>query len=163
MIVADSYNKLNFVYEPERFYQEALEAVPDDWEVLLKLRRYYERMNDAAKAARVNQALSQALTPPAVVPADSLIGKEQTRTLPFILDSSSIILTLSFEPPEGQNRPLISVLFNGRVIWEDTLASAELALKVEATPGLNRLEIIPVNGPVRLLGWKWERVVPEAE
>ncbi len=163
MIVADSYDKLNFVYEPERFYQMALEAVPDDWEVLLKLRRYYERMNDPAKTARVNQSLSRVLTPPAVVLSDSLIGKEQTRTLPLILDCSSVVLTLSFEPPEGQNRPLISVLFNGRVIWEDTLASAELALKVEATPGLNRLEIIPVNRPVRLLGWKWTQAVPEAE
>jgi hypothetical protein len=163
MIVADSYDKLNFVYEPERFYQKALEAVPNDWEVLLKLRRYYERMNDTSKAARVNEALSGVLTPPAVVLADGLVGKEQTWTLPFILDSSSIILTLSFELPEGENRPLITVLFNGRVIWEDTLAAPDLSLKVEATPGLNRLDIIPVNKPVRLLGWKWTEAVAEVE
>lgn len=155
MLIADSYNKLNFLYEPERFYQQALEAAPNDWEVLLKLRLYYERMNEAAKMARVNQALSGVLTPQAVVLTDGLIGKEQIRRLSLILDSTSGALTLLFRPPEGQNRPLITVLLNGRVIWENYLAASDLTLNVEVKPGINLLEIIPVNRPAELLGIKF--------
>ena len=155
MLIADSYNKLNFLYEPERFYQQALETAPDDWEVLLKLRLYYERMNEEAKMARVNQALFRVLTPQAVVLTGGMIGKEQTRRLSLILDSTSGTLTLSFRPPEGQNRPLITVLLNGRVIWEDYLASSDLTLNVEVKPGINLLEIIPVNKPHELAGLKF--------
>jgi len=155
MLIADSYNKLNFLYEPERFYQQALETAPDDWEVLLKLRLYYERMNEEAKMARVNQALFRVLTPQAVVLTGGMIGKEQTRRLSLILDSTSGALTLSFRPPEGQNRPLITVLLNGRVIWEDYLASSDLTLNVEVKPGINLLEIIPVNKPHELAGLKF--------
>jgi len=155
MLIADSFNKLNFLYEPERFYQQALEAAPNDWEVLLKLRLYYERMNEAAKIARVNQTLSRVLTPQAVVLTDGLIGKEQIRRLSLILDSTSGALTLLFRPPEGQNRPLVTVLLNGRVIWENYLAASDLTLNVEVKPGINLLEIIPVNRPVELLGIKF--------
>lgn len=155
MLIADSYNKLNFLYEPERFYQQALEAAPNDWEVLLKLRLYYERMNEAAKMVRVNQALSGVLTPQTVVLTDGLIGKEQIRRLSLILDSTSGALTLLFRPPEGQNRPLITVLLNGRVIWENYLAASDLTLNVEVKPGINLLEIIPVNRPAELLGIKF--------
>ena len=155
MLIADSYNKLNFLYEPERFYQQALEAAPNDWEVLLKLRLYYERMNEAAKMVRVNQALSGVLTPQAVVLTEGLIGKEQIRRLSLILDSTSGALTLLFRPPEGQNRPLITVLLNGRVIWENYLAASDLTLNVEVKPGINLLEIIPVNRPAELLGIKF--------
>ncbi|HEX9901280.1 MAG TPA: hypothetical protein VGB72_00300, partial [Acidobacteriota bacterium] len=155
MLIADSYNKLNFLYEPERFYQQALEAAPDDWEVLLKLRLYYERMNEEAKMGRVNQALSRVLTPQAVVLTGGMIGKEQTRRLSLILDSTSGTLTLSFRPPEGQNRPLITVLLNGRIVWEDYLASSDLTLNVEVKPGINLLEIIPVNKPHELAGLKF--------
>ncbi|HEX9901843.1 MAG TPA: hypothetical protein VGB72_03165 [Acidobacteriota bacterium] len=155
MLIADSYNKLNFLYEPERFYQQALETAPDDWEVLLKLRLYYERMNEEAKMARVNQALFRVLTPQAVVLTGGMIGKEQTRRLSLILDSTSGALTLSFRPPEGQNRPLITVLLNGRVSWEDYLASSDLTLNVEVKPGINLLEIIPVNKPHELAGLKF--------
>jgi tetratricopeptide (TPR) repeat protein len=155
MIIADSYDKLNFLYEPERFYQQALEAAPSDWEVLLKLRLYYERMNEAAKLARVNQALSKALTPPTLVLDDGPIGKQQNRRLSLILDATSGILTLSFRPPEGQTRPLVTVLLNGRVIWEDYLAVADVTLNIEVKPGTNLLEIIPVNKPVELTGVKF--------
>jgi len=155
MLIADSYNKLNFLYEPERFYQQALETAPDDWEVLLKLRLYYERMNEEAKMARVNQALFRVLTPQAVVLTGGMIGKEQTRRLSLILDSTSGTLTLSFRPPEGQNRPLITVLLNGRIVWEDYLASSDLTLNVEVKPGINLLEIIPVNKPHELAGLKF--------
>jgi tetratricopeptide (TPR) repeat protein len=155
MLIADSYNKLNFLYEPERFYQQALEAAPNDWEVLLKLRLYYERMNEAAKMARVNQALSRVLTPQAVVLTDGLIGKERSRVLSLVLDSTSGALTLLFRPPEGQNRPLVTVLLNGRVIWEEYLAASDLTLNVEVKPGINLVEIKPINRPVEFAGFKF--------
>ncbi len=157
MLVADAYDKLNFLYEPEKFYQKALEAAPGDWEVLLKLRLYYERMNEPAKIARVNQTLDKVLTPPAFVPAESLIGKGQTRVLPLVLDAQSAALTLTFKLPEEQPHPLITLVLNGRVIWEGYLAAPDLPLQVEVQPGLNRFEVTAVNRPAEMLGLKWAR------
>ncbi|MCK4431654.1 MAG: hypothetical protein KAW19_10195, partial [Candidatus Aminicenantes bacterium] len=88
------------------------------------------------------------------------------------LDGKKIILDLHFgdgrERTEGA-APLISVFFNGRVVWDDYLKSKEeeveeeeeregrgevdkvLSLSLKSKIGKNMLVVVPVNRSVNLL------------
>jgi len=151
-LIADAYDKLNFIYEPESLYLKALELQPRNWKTLFKLRRYYERLNEKDKVAEIDGALADVLTPAALAPADGLIFKGDSRRFDLVLESGPAGLTLNFEEFEEEFAPLIAVFFRGRVIWENFLDGSELVLGIEAREGPNRLEIAVINRPVRLLG-----------
>ena len=57
-LIGESNLKLDNVYEAERYYRMALEADPDDLDVLLGLERCYGRLNDEAEGRRGPSALS---------------------------------------------------------------------------------------------------------
>jgi hypothetical protein len=67
----------------------------------------------------------------------------------------------------GGAQPLISVFFNGRVIWEDYIrmeegvgqeANAVLSLPVKSKVGENNFVVIPVNNSVELHRISYRRV-----
>ncbi|NIM59455.1 MAG: hypothetical protein GTO16_11020, partial [Candidatus Aminicenantes bacterium] len=47
--------------------------------------------------------------------------------------------------------PLITIFFNGRVVWEDYFKDEVLSLPLESRVGKNYLEIVPVNRTVSLV------------
>ncbi len=154
-LIADAYDKLNFIYEPEGFYIKARELEPGNRTVLFKLHRYYERLNEKGKMAEVERALSGALTPPTMNLADTVILKGRSRTFGLALLPGPARLALKFQGREEVEKLLVSVLFNNRVIWEDFLPGLELNLEVEAGLGGDRLEISAINRAVRPLELKW--------
>ena len=86
-------------------------------------------------------------------------GKESAYVL--TLDGSEIILDLYFKKSEENSvKPLISVCFNDRVVWEDYLKLDErmgqehyaiVSLPVMSLVGKNNLVVIPVNRSTELL------------
>ncbi|MBN2200167.1 MAG: hypothetical protein JW747_10005 [Candidatus Aminicenantes bacterium] len=157
-LTADAYDKLNFIYEPEDLYRRALELQPRNGEIMFKLRRYYDRLNEKEKKAEVDRALDAVLTPEAVFVGDGVLPKGRARAFDMVLEPGPVRMTLQFENFEGGLTPLIAVHFRGRVIREDFFEEPELSLDVDAKAGRNRLEIIPVNRTVRLLGIRRERI-----
>jgi len=58
-LVGDSFQKLDFVYDAERFYEKAVEVDPGNGEGLLRLRKNYLRLNELEKAREVEGRLDE--------------------------------------------------------------------------------------------------------
>jgi len=52
--------------------------------------------------------------------------------------------------------PLISVFFNGRVVWEDYLKEDVLSIHLETEVGENVLVVKPLNRTVDITGLMWK-------
>lgn len=167
-LVGDSYQKAGFIYDAQEFYQKALEIDPDNLETLLRIRRNYERLNDEEKIIIIKERIDELLTPGEIELKNPQINKGRSFSHVLSLDGKKIILDLHFG--DGRERiegvaPLISVFFNGRVVWDDYLKSKEeeperegrgevdkvLSLSLKSKIGKNKLVVVPVNRPVNLL------------
>jgi tetratricopeptide (TPR) repeat protein len=157
-LIADAYDKLNFIYEPEEFYLKALELEPGSRMVLLKLKRYYDRLNEKGKLAETERALNATLSPEVRRLPDGLIPKGGSRSFDLALLPGPARLTLVFIGEDGRPGPLTTVLFDNRVVWEDFPAGPGLSLDVEAGRSADRLTVSAVNRPLRLLELRWAPV-----
>jgi tetratricopeptide (TPR) repeat protein len=173
-LVGDSYQKVDYIYDAGEFYQKALEMDPDNLEILLRMRLNFERLNEEEKVREVDEKIEKLLSPREMECKNSVINKGQrfSRTLTF--DGREIILNLDFnEAGEESVPPLVSIFFNGRVVWEDYLKGGGgegveeekqekerknkkendrvISLSLKSKLGKNTLVIVPVNKAVDLL------------
>jgi len=151
-MVGDSYLKLDFVYESETFYRRALELTPGDPEVLFRMRKYYERRNDTDKLDEVDRLLAGILSEGVILSQPRLLAKGAAfdQTLLVSGSETKIRLNLEFETLPENPRPLVSIYFNDRVYWEQYLPGASVSLELSTEEGFNKLQVVPVNGPVTL-------------
>jgi hypothetical protein len=149
-IVGDSYQKLDYLYESNSFYKKTSEIVGSDIPLLVKMRKNYERLNDAQALRMIDQAIqeisSTIKTPSREVRISSAIYAQS-----FLLDGGKVLLTLSFEEALPEPFPYLSVNFNGQVVWEDYLRDSVLSLALLPETGLNILTIQALNKSVKLL------------
>ena len=75
-------------------------------------------------------------------------GNKFTRRLN--LDGRTIALELHFRKDNEESGfvPMISVFFNGRIVWEDYLYDETLTFTLESEVGENTLVVTPINRPV---------------
>lgn len=148
--VGDSYQKIDFIYDAGKFYQKALEIDPDDLDVLIQLRKNYERLNDEENIRKIDAAVKPLLTHDEVVFGKGFIGKGKSFSLPLITEGNKKEATFYFQMPEVEPSPLITILSNGFVVWEDYLSQSTLSLSLEADEGRCVLQVIPVNREIIL-------------
>jgi len=150
--VGDSYLKLDFVYESEAFYQKALELTPKSLDVLFRLKKYYERRNEAEKGREVDRLLNEVLTAGNVLSQSRLLPKGTAYVQPLILNvnQKKVRLEFQFGTLPGNPQPLVSIFLNGRVYWEDYVAGKAVSLELDAVEGINELQMVAVNGPAAL-------------
>jgi tetratricopeptide (TPR) repeat protein len=153
MLIADAYLKLDFVYESEGFYQRALELAPNDLGILSRMKKYYERRNDADKIREVDRSLSHVLTGGQLLPAPRMLAKDAVleQSLLMAAGQKRIRVGIQLGLLPGNAKPLVGVYLNGRVVSEDYAAEPAIDLELETLEGLNRLEIRAENGPVGIL------------
>jgi len=149
-LVGDSYQKLDFIYESNRFYDKARSIGGDNLALLLKVRRNFERLNDGNGLKAVHAEIAKILTPAEVRPASPTLAKGAAFGQGLVLDGGRAVLTLDFEAAAGEPKPLISIFLNGQIVWEDYLAESPLVLRQATGMGLNMLRIVPVNQSVAL-------------
>jgi hypothetical protein len=149
-LVGDSFEKLDYLYESEKFYKRALDVEPENMIMLDKLRRNYDRLNDEEKKKDVEEKIRNMLTRNEVSFENLVIPKGQSYSYILELDGRSFNLGLAFADGQTAVLPLISVLFNGKLIWEDYVQESVLALNLDSRFGENLLQVLPVNGPVSL-------------
>ena len=149
-IVGDASQKVDYVYDAREFYQKALEIDPDNLESLLRFRYNCERFNDVVKVKEIDKKLSEILTPEELVLQNSLINKGSTFSRTYTLDGRKITLDLHFNNEEHPITPLVSVFFNGRIVWESYLNSEIVSLTLNPVIGQNTLEVVPVNRQISL-------------
>jgi len=167
-IVGDSFQKADYIYDAGDFYRKALEIDPDNLEILLRIRQNYERLNEEEKIKEIDERMENLLSPRKIELKEPGIEKGQKSTQRMTLDRSEIILDLSINwGKEISLSPLITVLFNGRVIWEGYLrldegkgqgADAVLSLPVKSKTGENNLVVIPLNRPIKFYQIAYRRV-----
>ena len=151
-MVGESYQKLDFVYEPEGYYEKALELFPGNPEVLLRMKKYYERRNETEKIREVDELLAKILSLGDLVAKPLTLAKGEAFAQSLLMSVGQDTIRLSFraEPAHGNPKPLMAVVLNDRVYWEDYPGEGEVVLELDVGEGYNRLEIIAINGPAVL-------------
>ncbi|MBA7544031.1 hypothetical protein ES705_36377 [subsurface metagenome] len=174
LLIGDSYQKVDYIYDALEFYEEALEIEPDNLKTLLRIRQNHERMNEEEKIRETEKKIEKFMAPRERMFKDLLINKGQKYSQILNLDGREIILTLHFKGDRERDViPLICVFFNGKVIWENYLKNegrlegekveAEeesesigevgkiISFSLKSKIGKNMLIVMPVNRSVNLL------------
>jgi tetratricopeptide (TPR) repeat protein len=150
-LVGDSYLKLDYVYEAEKFYLKALALRPDDLEGLIKLERCYDRLNDDWKMAEVRRRIDALLSPGAIELGRRTLQKEDPLRVDLVCDGQPLTLNVTIESLRPGGRPLLAAFFNGRVVAEKYVDGGTLSFAVTPVAGSNSLVLKSFNEPVILV------------
>jgi hypothetical protein len=153
-LVGDAYGKLDFLYESNAFYQKARTAAGGGPALLYKLRRNYERLNDAEGLRAVDRDIRTAAAARTLDWTGITAPRGTIFSQPLFLDGKETRLALRLRPEKTDSLRLhAAVFFNGRVVWDDLLPGTD-GLELDLTPrlGPNKLEILPLNRPAELAG-----------
>lgn len=152
-LVAGAYQRLGYLYDAAEFYKKALEVDAKNLATMLGLKSNYERLNEANEIKRLERDMARLLSEREIDLGGRVVAKGQRFEQGLILDGEPVRLRVEFGD-EDQLAPLVSVVLNGRVVWENYVESgakgAAVELELEVEEGANRLEIIPVNQAVVL-------------
>lgn len=154
-IVGESFQKVDYIYDSNDFYKRALEMAPENLEILVRLRRNYERLRADRKIEDVSRKIGEIISPQEIS-VNRSIYRGQTFRRSMVLDGRSISLGLHFGEREGDRSPLVTVLYNGRVVWEDYLEEDVVSVPVESKVGENVIQVVPVNWGVELVRITYE-------
>jgi tetratricopeptide (TPR) repeat protein len=160
VVVGDAYQKLDYIYESEKSYIKALYIDPRNLDALRKLRKCYERLNDAEKAKAAEERFQRVLSPRKQSFERFSLGKGQAHPFALALEAGKITLNLVFSNRQAVPGPLVSLDFNGLVIWEGYAGPGGLALSVDAVTGPNSLVLRAVSGPVTPVSLTWTPAQP---
>jgi len=149
--VGDSYMKLDYLYQAERFYLKALSAEPDGPVGLLRLERCYARLSDDLKLAAVRRRLAAVLAPPATDLGRKPLAPGDPVRIPLVCDGQPLTLAVAFETARPAGRPLLTALWNGRVVWEGFAEEGWASFSVNPDAGPNSLVLETAVEPVTLL------------
>jgi len=156
--VAESHLITGNFYDSLEFYQRALDVDGNNVATLLGLRRNYDRLNDEEEIWRMDRQLDGLLSPRTIDYGNLVIEKERPFVQTLILDGNRVSSSMTFADIEEGSRvfPLICVMMNGRVVWEDYLSGDTVSVLVETEEEENRLEIRSINRPVTLRRITWQ-------
>lgn len=160
-IIGNSLLKLDYLYEAEKQFSRALELDPSDLDTLFGLEKCYLRLNDDKKLQETRKTMAGLLTLGDLPLGGQTADKGVPCPVNLVCGEGKLDFELTIEnsdPTDG--RPLITIVFNGKVVREDYADGGTVAFKADAGTGRNLLEITSVNRRVRLLRLKWS---PEGE
>jgi len=149
-LVGDAYRKLDYLYESNNFYKKSADVEGPKVSLLAKMIKNYERLNDTEGLQRADQTIHNMVAAD-TLPAETTIPFGGAYAQSFSLDGRRFRLSLSFQETSPEAFPFLSILFNGRVVWEDYLKDPVLSLDLPSEVGPNTLRIQALNGPATLL------------
>jgi hypothetical protein len=154
-LVGDSFMKLDDLYEAEKYYLKALSGDPGNLRTLLRLENCYERLNADAKRAGVRQTIDRLLTPRDIDLKERELSNGSPIDVEFVSAGRPVSLTVRLGAARPAARPLFSVFFNGRVVWEGFVEARSVSFSVDPRPGGNSLVFETIRGPLSLSGVSW--------
>lgn len=155
-LMGDSYRERNHFYEALDFYNRSLEIKADNLETLVKIRLIFKKMDLQEKIKEINEKIEKLLSSKEKEFSHFTLQKGKNFHHNLILDGQKANLIFTFGDVEKRRSPLISIFFNGHIIWENYLQKETLSLPVETKVGVNRLEIMTINRNVILDTLKWK-------
>jgi hypothetical protein len=151
-LIGEANLKLDNVYDAEEFTRKALEAAPDDLDILVGLERCYARLNDESQAAAVGRAIGKLTSPAEIDLGGRTVAKGETAKIDLVTPGGPRTFRLVFAPASGGGAgPLVTVLLDGRVAWEKYGDTGTAEFTGTLTPGRASLEITAVGGPIGLI------------
>jgi hypothetical protein len=152
-IIGDSFQKLDYIYDAGDIYRLAAELDPKNFDTLIRLKRNYDRLNDAVHMQQIDRRLAENYPSEELKFDHKVITKQQPFLQIFILKGGESALGLEFRISESElrNPPLISIHFNNTVIFEDYLdKSGRIAVSPQMGEGRNLLELKSLNRDIVL-------------
>jgi tetratricopeptide (TPR) repeat protein len=149
-LIGESNLKLDNVYEAERFYRKAIEAAPDDLDVLLGLERCYGRLNDEVRGAEVRAGIERLTSPAEIDLGGEVVPKGGTREAVLVTPGGPRRFRVDLAPSTALGGPLVAVFCNGRVAWEGIGDTGPIEFTAALPPGRTTIEIQALSGPVGL-------------
>ncbi len=150
-LVGDSYLKLDYIYEAERHFRRALEMDPSSLETLLRLLSCYERLNDEKQAGGVRKAIDALLTPADIDLEGRAVRKGESSAILLVCEGLPESCRVEFETRGTGDRPLLTAVFDDKVVWEGYAEGGGFDFELTPRPGANTLTITAVNEGVALL------------
>jgi len=144
-IVGDAFHKTDNLYDATEYYKRALEIDPENLGSLQRLKINNERLNNMTVVQKISQDIEKILYPKNMIYKTSLIEKGHRSSRRMLFDGREIIMRLYFENNLRDAPPLVTILFNGHVVWEDYLKNNVLSLQLETKNGTNILQVVAVN------------------
>ena len=151
-LIGESYLKLDYIYEAEKYFRMALEIEPVNLGVLLGVERCYDRLNDEDKAAKARRTIDRLVAPGKIDLSGRLLRKGESFREVLVTDGRPRTIRVEFAPAAAGSHPLAAVFFNGRVVWEGTADAGSASFPASPRPGGNSLEIAAVSDSVGLAG-----------
>jgi tetratricopeptide (TPR) repeat protein len=155
-LIGESNLKLDNVYEAERYYRMALEAAPDDLDVLLGLERCYSRLNAEADAALVRRAIGRLTSSAEIDLGGRLVRKGETFAVELVTAGGPRTFRLDFAPAPPGGPPLVGIYFDGRIVWEENGDTGSAEFSASLQPGRSILEIAAVDRDISLVRLRLE-------
>jgi len=159
-LVGESLQKLDYIYDAGEFYQKALEIDPDNLETLLRIRQSHERLNNEEEVKRINVRIARVLSPREIQLKNRVIHKGNRFSRGLTFDGRAVELKLHFkrDMKESGFVPLVSVFFNGQVVWDDYLNDGTLSFSLKTKVGENTIIVAPVNRSIilRIITYRFE-------
>jgi tetratricopeptide (TPR) repeat protein len=149
-LIGESNLKLDYVYEAEKYFRTALAIEPDNLSLLLGIEKCSNRLNDETGTAEARRAIERLVTPTEVDLGGRPLRRGETFRFPLVTDGRPRTVRIGLAPAESGGRPLASVFFDGRVVWEGYVEAGSVGFPASPRIGENTLEIAAVGGSVVL-------------
>ena len=149
-LIGESYQKLEFLYDAEEFFNLAMNLDPTDLDTLKGIRQNFIKLNKPRMVDGVENKLESMLTPEEISFENLIIRSGQSFKQTLFLKEKKIGLILSLQGVSADRAPLLAVEFNDQLIWEDYLETQSLSLTVNSKEGTNVLTIQPAIRDVAL-------------
>jgi tetratricopeptide (TPR) repeat protein len=147
-LIGDSFLKLDYIYDAEKYYAKALDMNPGNLETLLRILRCYERLNDDQKAARVRETLSGILTAPEIDLGNRRLEKGEACPIALVSEGRPLSIRVEFTAVQPSSHPLVTALLNDRVLWEGYVEAGTISFSAVPRSGVNSLVLRAVSQPV---------------
>lgn len=150
-LIGDSFLKLDYMYEAERYYRLALDADPGNVATLIRLETCYDRLNNDVQAAEVRRTLAALLTPQDLELERRLLPKGRNYPVALTSQGGPEVFQVTCEAGPENRPPLISAVFNDRVVWEGYAEKGVFSFEAASRTGDNLLVLSSINEPVTLI------------
>ncbi|MFC2141373.1 hypothetical protein ACFLR7_00380 [Acidobacteriota bacterium] len=155
LTLAAAYEKNHSIFDSIDLYKMALENDSNNLEAWLRLRDNYEKLSQLSNLRNVDKRIDALLSRKEIRLVDGLILSGESLWRSLLLHGHEVDLDFQFEDDWGEDAPMITVVLNGRVVWEDYCTKDSLSLHVETRLGGNMIQVTAVNRPIRLLRLAW--------
>ena len=145
LIVGDSYQKMDYLYDAGDTFRKAAGIRPRDVGILVRLRQNAERLNDEKALADVNGRIREAMAPREIVLGKTPLRIGSVFSRRIVLDGRRWVLDLTFSDISNGPPPLVSIVFNDRVVHEGYLKNPTLSISTETAVGENGLSVTCLN------------------